>query len=215
MKFVSTTPDIVQEKKQPHILDFNDESPFHYSRYNFITENSVDIKDSYIQYAEKTLEREKNQLMINNIIENIDVAISIELSIFEYSLIYCLNNNYSFNFLKPVYDDKLHNILLNLDPNSNLKNLTLKANILNGKIKPCDVAFMSPSQLHPEKWMYLIKKKEYKEWRENSIAYSTDFKCRKCGESKCKITQAQTRSADEPMTIFRHCMVCHHTHKIG
>ena len=163
MKFVHNDQDMAQKKEQPNILDFNDESPFHYSQYNFITENSVDIKESYIQYAEKTLEREKNQIIINEIIGNIEIAIGIELSIFEYSLIYCLNNNYNSNFLKPVYDDKLYNILLNLDPNSNLKNLTLKANILNGKIKPCDVAFMSPSQLHPEKWMYLIKKKEYKE----------------------------------------------------
>jgi DNA-directed RNA polymerase subunit M/transcription elongation factor TFIIS len=190
-------------------------SPFHNSKYDFITENSVDIKDSYIQYAEKVLDRAKNQIAINDVLSNIDLSLKIEMSIFEYALVYCLNNAYDLKFLKPVYDDKMYNILANLNPNSHLKNKTFKTNILNGKINPSEVAFMAPAQLHPEKWEYWIKKREYKEWRENSIAYSTAYKCSKCGESKCKVTQAQTRSSDEPMTTFIACMVCHHTFKIG
>jgi DNA-directed RNA polymerase subunit M/transcription elongation factor TFIIS len=190
-------------------------SPFHNSKYNFITENSVDIKDSYIQYAEKILERAKNQIEINNIIQNIDLALEIELSIFEYALVYCLNNNYDPKFLKPIYDDKTYNIIANLNPENHIKNKTFKKNILEKKIKASDVAFMAPFQLHPEKWQYWIKKKEYTEWRENNIAYSTAYKCYKCGESKCKVTQAQTRSADEPMTTFITCWYCHNTFKFG
>ena len=190
-------------------------SPFHNSKYDFITANSIDIKESYIQYAEKILERATNQIAINKIIENIDFALKMELSIFEYALVYCLNNNYDPKFLKPIYDDKIYNIITNLNPKNHIQNKTFKQNILNGKINPSDVAFMAPAQLHPEKWQYWIKKKEYKEWRENNIAYSTAYKCYKCGESKCKVTQAQTRSADEPMTTFISCMVCHNTFKFG
>lgn len=190
-------------------------SPFHNSKYDFITDNSVDIKETYIQYAEKVLERAKNQLAINKIIENIDLSLKIELSIFEYSLIYCLNNAYDLKFLKPIYDDKIYNIVANLDPTNIIQNKTFKKNLLNGKINPSEVAFMAPAQLHPDKWEHLVKKKEYKEWRENSIAYSTAYKCFKCGESKAKVTQAQTRSADEPSSLFISCMVCHNTRKIG
>lgn len=199
-------------------MDINIEtelSPFHHSKYDFITSNSVDIKDSYIKYAETILDRGTNQMTINDAIQNIDLAIKIELSVFEYSLIYCLNNGYDQKFLKPIYDDKIHNIILNLDSSNHLKNKTFKENLLNGKINPKEVAFMSPSQLHPEKWNYWIKKKEYREWRENSIAYSDAYKCRRCGESKCKVSQIQTRSADEPSTLFISCMVCHKTFKIG
>jgi len=188
-------------------------SPYHYSKYSFITENSVDIKESFIQYAEQILDRSKNQIEINKIIDNIDIAIKIELSIFEYSLIYCLNKGYDQNYLKPIYDDKVYNILANLDEKHTINNKTFKKEILNGKINPNYVAFMSPSQLHPLKWQYWVKKKEYKEWRQNSIAYSDAYKCFKCGESKCKISQAQTRSADEPMTTFVTCLVCHNTFK--
>jgi len=190
-----------------------DNSPFHYSKYNFITENSIDIKDGYIQYAESILDRAKYQMDINKIIQNIDIAIKIELSIFEYSLIYCLNNGYDQKFIKPIYNDKVYNIISNLDQTHIINNQTFKNNILNGKINPSYVAFMSPSQLHPIQWQYWVKKKEYKEWRENSIAYSDAYKCFKCGESKCKISQAQTRSADEPMTTFVTCLVCHNTFK--
>lgn len=188
-------------------------SPFHYSRYNFITENAVDIKDSFIQYAEKVLDRAKWQIELNNIIMNVDVSLKVELSIFEYSLLYCLNNGYDKKFLKSIYDDKMYNIIANIKSDNIIGNKTLLNDITSGKVNPSFVAFLSPSQLCPAKWNYWVKKKEYKEWRENSIAYSDAYKCFKCGESKCKISQAQTRSADEPMTTFVTCLVCHNTFK--
>jgi DNA-directed RNA polymerase subunit M/transcription elongation factor TFIIS len=189
-------------------------SPFHNSKYEFITGNSGDIKDSYIQYAEKVLDRAKNQLEINTILIDIDLALKMELSIFEYALVYCLNNNYDSKFLQPVYDAKICDIITNLNPNNRIQNKTFKPYLLSGKINPRDVAFMTPSQLHPKKWQYCIKKKEYREWRENNIAYSNVYKCYKCGESKCKVTPV-TKSADEPVITYITCMVCRNTFKVG
>ena len=137
------------------------------------------------------------------------------MSIFEFALIYCLNNSLGENFLKSVYDDKLNNIISNITDTKNINNKTLKHDLLTNKINPSYVAFMSPAQLHPQKWLYWVKKKEYKELRENSIAYSDTYKCFKCGERKCKVTQAQTRGADEPMTTFVTCLICYNTFKFG
>jgi len=190
-------------------------SPYHHTKYNFITENSVDIKDGYIHYAETILERAKNQVKLNNIINDIEISLKIELSIFEFALIYCLNNSLGENFLKSVYDDKLNNIVSNITDIKNINNKKLKQDLLTNKINPSYVAFMSPAQLHPQKWLYWVKKKEYKELRENSIAYSDTYKCFKCGERKCKVTQAQTRGADEPMTTFVTCLICYNTFKFG
>ena len=189
-------------------------SPYNQSKYNFVIENSIDLKDSWIQYAETKISRASGQIKISELLNNIDIAIKIESSIFEYSLIYCLNNKYDKNYIKPVYDEKFNFIFTNLDENNKkINNKSFKSNIMSGKINPSYVAFLSPQQVHPEKWAYLIKKKEYIEQRENNIAYSDAYKCKKCGESKCKITQAQTRSADEPMTTFVVCLVCHNTFK--
>jgi len=38
--------------------------------------------------------------------------------------------------------------------------------------------------------------------------YNGLFKCKKCGTNKVTYTQAQTRSADEPMTTFFNCLNC-------
>ena len=189
-------------------------NPYNQSNYNFVIENSIDLKDSWIQYAEHCINRSEHQIILSIILNDIDIAIKIELSIFEYALIYCLNNKYDKHFIKPTYDDKFNFIISNLDENNpNINNKTFKSNLLSNKINPCYVGFLSPAQIHPEKWSNLIKKKEYIEHRENNIAYSDAYKCYKCGESKSKITQAQTRSADEAMTTFVVCLVCHNTFK--
>ena len=190
-------------------------SPYHYSKYDFITENKVDIKDAFIQYAEQVINRAENQLLINKFINDIEKSIKVELSIFEYSLLYCINNNIEQTFLKSIYDDKILNILENLDPKSKLKNKTLLSNILYDHIDSSHVGFLSPNQIDPEKWVDIIKKKEYREWRENNISYSDAYKCSKCGQRKSKVSLAQTRSADEPMTIFVSCLVCYNTFKFG
>lgn len=199
-------------------LDDNlqNKSPFSHTKYNFIIPNSVDLRDNFIQFGEISIDRAKSQTILSDLIMDINIAIKMELSIFEYALIYCANKKYEPNYIKPIYLDKLNEIVLNLDENKDsIKNKTFKSNILSGKINPANVAFLSPSQIHPEKWSDIIKKREYIEQRENNIEYSDAYKCFKCGESKCKITQVQTRSADEPMTTFVVCVVCHNTFKFG
>lgn len=193
-----------------------EQSPFSHTAYNFVIPNSVDLRDNFIQYAESCLARAEAQIALSNILMDIDIALKIELSIFEYALLYCSNNKYESNYIIPIYQSKLNEILSNLDENrKGILNKTFKSNIFSGKIDPCSVAFLSPAQIHPEKWSHILKKKEYMEQREKNIVYSDAYKCFKCGESKCKITQAQTRSADEPMTTFVVCVVCHNTFKFG
>lgn len=191
-------------------------NPYAYTEYNFVIPNSVDLRHQFIQYAETCINRAETQTILSNILLDIDIALKIELSIFEYALIYCSNNKYEHNYVKPIYQDKLNEIISNLDENKKgIMNKTFKKNILSGKIDSSNVAFLSPAQIHPEKWVHIIKKKEYMEQREKNIVYSDAYKCFKCGESKCKITQVQTRSADEPMTTFVVCVVCHNTFKFG
>jgi len=42
----------------------------------------------------------------------------------------------------------------------------------------------------------------------HGIISSSEFKCRKCKSEKTSVSQAQTRSADEPMTTFVTCLEC-------
>jgi len=196
-------------------MNINLISPFNHSNYNFLTTNANDINENIIQFAENNLNRVKYQLEFNNIFNDIDIALKIEFSIFEFTLIYIINKNLPFDYINAVYLDKINDIKQNLDPNNKIANKTLLHSIMSNSINPLTVAFLSPQQLHPEKWKYQINKINYLELKEKSIKYSNAYKCSRCGESKCKITQAQTRCADEPATTFVCCMVCHKTFKFS
>jgi transcription elongation factor S-II len=44
---------------------------------------------------------------------------------------------------------------------------------------------------------------------EGNKGSATDrFKCNRCGKRECTYYEMQTRSADEPMTIFVNCLNC-------
>jgi transcription elongation factor S-II len=143
---------------------------------------------------------------------DLKLAIGIEKGIFEFSLLHVYMNSLNWPFITAVYNDKLFDILVNLDTkNKHVNNKNLKINILDGKIKPEFVAFMSPEQLHPKRWSELILKIKNREDKENNMATTDLYKCKKCKERKCKVTQLQTRSSDEPVTTFVTCLVCYNT----
>lgn len=58
-------------------------------------------------------------------------------------------------------------------------------------------------------WGYYFSQslREKKDYSENNLANGI-FKCKRCGSMKTVYTQAQTRSADEPMTTFVQCQSC-------
>jgi transcription elongation factor S-II len=103
-----------------------------------------------------------------------------------------------------IYIDHLRSIITNLKPE-------IISQIDEGSVKPHIVAFMTHQELCPDKWSDLIdaKVKRDKNKFETNIAAATDtFTCRKCKGNQCTYYQMQTRSADEPMTIFVQCIPC-------
>ncbi len=42
----------------------------------------------------------------------------------------------------------------------------------------------------------------------NNLAMTDEFKCKRCKSRKTTYYEMQTRSADEPMTIFITCLTC-------
>ena len=177
----------------------------------FITEKSKDISIDTIKRINKILNRKETIIKIDDILNDITKSILMELGIYEYAIVYALNNNISEKLILPIYTDVTDNILSNIDQKSKIKSVQLLENILNDNINPQYVAFLSPDQLNPAIWADIINKKKYEEFKERNQATTDAFTCYKCGEKKCRITQLQTRSADEPMTTFVSCMVCFNT----
>ena len=104
----------------------------------------------------------------------------------------------------------------------NLKNSpTLKDRILKGDIKTSVVINLSPQGLWPGgPWDKVVErraredmKKQYAANIMNQPDYKGLFRCGKCKSYKTTYYEMQTRSADEPMTVFITCHACNNRWK--
>ncbi|XP_064382246.1 transcription elongation factor A protein 1-like [Halichondria panicea] len=94
-----------------------------------------------------------------------------------------------------------------------LKNPTFRQAVINGHLPPSKVAVMKTDEIASEELKKLRKAITKEGIREAQVAQGggtpTDLlKCGKCKKRNCTYTQAQTRSADEPMTTFAYCNDC-------
>ena len=83
--------------------------------------------------------------------------------------------------------------------------------VLDGEFKLYEIASMTSYEMFPEKWFELKDKllqREQKILEGNKSRATDQFKCRRCGKRECTYYELQTRSADEPMTIFVTCLNC-------
>ena len=106
-------------------------------------------------------------------------------------------------FFVQLYTDRLRSIYCNLP--------ALYHQLLENKIKPHDIGFLTHQEMSPGKWEKLLEEKKIRDENKytTKLEASTDnFTCRKCKSKECTYYQLQTRSADEPMTTFVTCLIC-------
>ncbi|KAK4181750.1 transcription factor S-II, central domain-containing protein [Triangularia setosa] len=110
----------------------------------------------------------------------------------------------------PEYRQKIRGLMTSLKRKDNP---ALGKRVRSGAITPdafvkmTDVELASDAQrAEDEKLQQENMKKAQVPMAEKSI--SDALKCGKCGQKKVSYSQAQTRSADEPMTTFCECTVC-------
>jgi len=104
-----------------------------------------------------------------------------------------------------IYLDRMRTVYINL------KNTQVLQQIKNKELAPHVVAFMTHQEFNPERWKELIERKIKRDAAKYTmnIEASTDmFTCKKCRSKRCTYYELQTRSADEPATIFVTCLDC-------
>lgn len=115
--------------------------------------------------------------------------------------------------LKNIYLTKSNCVLSSL---TNEKyNLELVKMVLSSTVYPIELAFMKRSQLLSRRFEDLETNK-LKIYEESGISqgdddytkYFSNVRCPKCKLNHTSFSQLQTRSADEPMTIFWYCHKC-------
>ena len=85
--------------------------------------------------------------------------------------------------------------------------------MLNGTIKPERFVVMTHEDMKSDA-MRAEEERMHKENMDKAMvaqeekSISASLTCGKCGQKKVSYSQAQTRSADEPMTTFCECTVC-------
>ena len=136
-------------------------------------------------------------------------ATNLEKGVFNYTLKESTSRRIVKKWENPaftqLYLDRMRSIYINL------KNPELVHQIVNGETLPQTVAFMTHQEFNPIRWRDLIDKKRKRDASKctNNIEASTDmFTCKKCKSKRCTYYELQTRSADEPATIFVTCLDC-------
>jgi transcription elongation factor S-II len=125
--------------------------------------------------------------------------------------------------MKKAYTDKVRSLMFNLK-----KNTALTQSIILGQVSADDLVKMSSEQLAPpeaqkqkaEAAKKLLDSRRL-DWEQANEAKINEmcgikgdllaaslFTCSRCKSTKTTSTQKQTRSADEPMTVFVFCLNC-------
>jgi len=132
---------------------------------------------------------------------------SIEQNLYEYS-----------QKSKSVYMDKLKYIFEIINPKSTVYNKKILSDIKKKKITPYELINNKPWELYTEHWKDIVEEqnKNDKIVIDKTAEFTTtQFTCSKCKNNECKTYSLQTRSADEPTTIFVNCIKCNNTWKMS
>ncbi|KAI4101408.1 MAG: hypothetical protein LQ339_005057 [Xanthoria mediterranea] len=115
------------------------------------------------------------------------------------------------------YKAKVRSLFQNL---KNKQNPTLRTRVLSGEITPARFVTMTHEDLKS-----VEQKKQDEEFKKENMknaevakperSISTSFECGRCKQKKVAYNQAQTRSADEPMTTFCECQNCGNRWKVS
>ena len=116
----------------------------------------------------------------------------------------------------PEYRAKLRSLFQNL---KNKDNRELGQHVLSGDITPAKFVVMTHDELKSSKQVKEEKMFENENMKKAQVpmaekSISDALRCGRCGQKKVSYSQAQTRSADEPMTTFCECTVCGNRWKV-
>jgi DNA-directed RNA polymerase subunit M/transcription elongation factor TFIIS len=112
---------------------------------------------------------------------------------------------------KDIYLSICRRVISNLSPTSYVKNEYLWRAWSNREITLEEIVKKNNYELFPEHWQNLIDQQAKREQiqLEGDRSRATDrFQCNRCGKKETTYYELQTRSADEPMTIFINCLNC-------
>ena len=101
-----------------------------------------------------------------------------------------------------------------INPKSILYKKTIIKKLKNKTLSYYDLIHFKPWELCNEEWKTFVDEQNANDiiiMDKTPIFTTTQFTCSKCKNNECKTYSLQTRSADEPTTIFVNCIKCDNT----
>lgn len=139
-----------------------------------------------------------------------DEAVTIEKSIMSHVKQHALEKHrlkflrWSNVIIRRIYTRKYRSIVFNME---NIKRL-IKAKSITIE----ETAHVDQYTLAPEMYASIFETRRLREMH-SALADATDahdgiLKCEACGSMKTRYVEVQTRSGDEPLTVFARCLAC-------
>ena len=156
-----------------------------------------------------------NTLLADLINEEDETSIKIERAIYKKAMDTAtfeeIRKTWNSQAFRDVYLAVARRIVGNLSPSSYIQNKNLWLRFSTNELTIDDIVKQNYYELCPEKWQQMVDRQAKRE----QIQLDGDFSratnkwmCNGCKQRKCTYYELQTRSADEPMTIFIHCLNC-------
>jgi DNA-directed RNA polymerase subunit M/transcription elongation factor TFIIS len=128
-----------------------------------------------------------------------------------------------------VYRSVLRFVLSNLDASCYVENRTLAPRLVavrgadkdassSALLRPRDVPFLRAEDAFPPLWNDIVLRSRERDqyiMTARPSATTDQFKCARCKQRQCSYVEVQTRSCDEPASIFVTCHGCGNRWRIG
>jgi DNA-directed RNA polymerase subunit M/transcription elongation factor TFIIS len=140
------------------------------------------------------------------VLEGIIYAKACEVATYEE-----IRKSWNLQAFRDVYMAIARRMIGNLNPTSYIKNKNLWERFHAKELTLEEIAKQNYYELCPENWQEMVDRQAKREkiQLEGDFSRATEkWMCNGCKQRKCTYYELQTRSADEPMTIFIHCLNC-------
>jgi transcription elongation factor S-II len=151
-----------------------------------------------------------------------DQVLDAEVGVYNWALAQAekrrIARNWRNSKFRALYESKARSVAANLDRSSYVANERLASRIAEREFFPHDVASMTPEHVFPERWREVVEMKVRRdEYISNNkpTAMTDQFRCKRCKGNECSYMELQTRSCDEPATLFIQCLTCGNRWRIG
>jgi len=168
--------------------------------------------------AELNVDSSNNKPPLLSMDEIKDIEIGVFNSAIQYASQCGIPCSWGNSRFRAIYDHKARSAVGNIDPKSYICNETMLNKIQERRVLPHDVSLMPRGEVFPERWSSVIEMKAQRDVYISTatpIAMTDQYKCKRCKKRECSFIELQTRSCDEPATLFIQCVQCGNRWRIG